>query len=175
MSRTNPYKKKRRRVNKTLLVFGEGLGEEMFLKHLKKLYSFNNGIAITIKKGKGGSARNIVVDASKTSGDFDKKIVVLDNDKPKKEMLEARREAKKRKIKLIENTPCLEFILLSVFNKEPKEKLSLYYKHKFESKYIKKKKRTNLKEYDKIFPKKILDSGRLKIPSLHKLILIMEA
>ena len=34
MSRTNPYKKKRRHANKTLLIFGEGMNEEVFLKHL---------------------------------------------------------------------------------------------------------------------------------------------
>ncbi len=174
MSRTNPYKKKRRQASKTLLIFGEGLGEEMFLKHLKKLYSFNSGIAVTIKKGKGGNAKNIIIDASKIFGAFDRVIVVIDNDKSKMEMVSARQEAKKRKIKLIENTPCLEFLLLSIIDKKPKGKDSVWCKQRFESIYMAKKKRRETDEYDKLFPEKLLNSRRLKIAELNKLILIME-
>ncbi|MFH1412945.1 MAG: RloB domain-containing protein [bacterium] len=174
MSRTNPYKKKRRYANKTLLVFGEGLGEEIFLKHLRKIYSFNSGVAVTIKKGRGGNAQNIVIDASKIIGAFDRKIVVLDNDKPKIEMIKARQEAKKRKIELIENTPCLEFLLISIINKKPRGKNSLWCKQKFESEYLSKKKRIELNEYNRLFPEKLLDSKRLNIPDLGKFISIME-
>jgi len=145
MSRTNPYKKKKRQANRTLLVFGEGLGEKMFLRHLKKLYNFNSGV----------------------------RIVVLDNDKPK-EMIKARQEAKKRKIKLIENTPCLESLLLSIVDKKPIEKESSWCKKRFELKYIEKKKRGESDEYDKLFSKKLLNARRLKIIELNKLILIME-
>jgi len=173
MSRTNPYKKKKRQANRTLLVFGEGLGEKMFLRHLKKLYNFNSGVAVTIKKGNGGCAQNIIIDTSKTFGAFDKRIVVLDNDKPK-EMIKARQEAKKRKIKLIENTPCLESLLLSIVDKKPIEKESSWCKKRFELKYIEKKKRGESDEYDKLFSKKLLNARRLKIIELNKLILIME-
>jgi len=38
-------------------------------------------------------------------GAFDRKIVVLDNDKTKMEMVKAKQEAKNRSIELIENTP----------------------------------------------------------------------
>jgi len=44
MSRTNPYKKKRHVAERTLLVFGEGLSEEILLKHLKSLYSYNSNV-----------------------------------------------------------------------------------------------------------------------------------
>jgi len=39
MSRTNPFKKKRRAAKTTMLVYGEGQAEEMFLKHLRSLYA----------------------------------------------------------------------------------------------------------------------------------------
>ena len=174
MSRTNPYKKKKRRAKRTLLIFGEGFGEEMFLKHLRKLYSHNSGVAIDIKKGKGGNARNIVIDAGKIPGAFDKKVVVLDNDKPKTEMAKSREEAKDKNIELLENTPCLEYLLLSILDKRSSRKESNWCKHKFESEYISKKKRGEPSEYDKLFPKKLLDSKRSIIPELDKLISIME-
>ena len=105
MSRTNPYKKKRRQASRTLLIFGEGLGEEMFLKHLKGLYSRNSDVAITVRKGRGGTADGIVIDAAKVPGAFNRKVVVLDNDKSRSEMKKARAEADKRKIELIEKPP----------------------------------------------------------------------
>jgi hypothetical protein len=174
MSRTNPYKKKRRQASKTLLVFGEGFGEEIFLKHLKSLYSYKSNVAITVKKGKGGDAQNIVIDADRIPGAFDRKIVVLDNDKTKTEMTKARQEAKNRGIELVENTPCLESLLITILDKKPSGKNSAGCKGEFESKYIDKKKRGESSEYIKLFPKKLLDAKRSEILELNKLILIME-
>lgn len=176
MSRTNPYKQKRRHASKTLLLFGEGFNEEMFLKYLRSQYTRDRGIAVTIKKGKGGTADGIVIEAAKMPGAFDRKIVILDNDKPKTEMEKARREAKNRNIELIENTPCLEFLLLSIMNseKKPTGKNSVWCKNEFESKYLKKQKRGEPDEYAKLFPKDLLDKQRSKIEELNKLIAILE-
>lgn len=174
MSRTNPYKKKKRQASKTLLVFGEGFNEEMFLKHLRSLYSYKSNVAITVKKGKGGDAQNIVIDADKTLGSYDRKIVILDNDKSKPEMLKARQEAKNRNIELIENTPCLEYLLVSILDKKPSGKASAWCKGEFEGKYLDKKKRGEPSEYAKLFPKKLLDIKRSKILELNKLVSIME-
>lgn len=174
MSRTNPYKKKKRQASKTLLLFGEGFGEEMFLKHLKSLYlSRDSGISIKIYNGKGGTPYNIIIDADRT-GAYDRKIVILDNDKMKTEMAKARQEAINRSIELIENTPCLEHLLISILDKKPNGKNSNWCKDEFESKYIDKKKRGEPSEYIKLFPKKLLDIQRLKILELNNLILIME-
>lgn len=174
MSKTNPYKKKRRQASTLILFFGEGFGEEMFLKHLRKIYSFNSGIAVTVRKGKGGCPENIVIDAIKVPGAFDKKIVLLDNDKPEAEMTRARQTAKENKIEMIENTPCLEFLLLSILDGSPKEKTGDKCKKEFESKYLEKQKRSEASKYEELFPKRLLDIKRLKMPELEKLISIME-
>ena len=173
MSRSNPLKKKRRQANKTLLVLGEGLGEEMFLKHLKSLY-YIVGVAITIRKGKGGTPNEVVTSAYKIPGAFDRKIVIIDNDKAKAEMQKARNEAKRRGIELLENTPCLEWLLLSILDEKIEGDNSEWCKGKFESKYIDKKKRSEPAEYVKLFPKNILDNKRTKIKELGDLISIME-
>jgi len=176
MSRTNPYKKKRRVASRTLLMYGEGLGEEIFLKYLKGLYARDSGVAITIRNGKGGNAVNIIIDASNMPGDFDKRVVVLDNDKGGTEMQQARQEATNRGVELIENTPCLEAVLLAVLNdgKNYSDKQSAWCKQKFQSDYLDKKKRTELSEYDKVFPKTLLDKQRAKIHELEKIIFTME-
>lgn len=173
MSRSNPLKKKKRQANKTLLVLGEGLGEEMFLKHLKSLY-YVVGVAITIRKGKGGTPNDVVTSAYKTPGAFDRKIVIIDNDKSRTEMQKARTEAKRRGIELFENTPCLEGLLLIVLDKKIEGHNSEWCKNKFESEYIDKKKRVEPVEYIKLFPKKLLDDKRNKIKELSNLISIME-
>ncbi len=174
MSRTNPFKKKKRHANRTLLIFGEGFSEEIFLKHLRSLYSYQSNVAIMIKKGKGGDARNIIIDAAKVPGAFDRIIVVLDNDKPTTEMIRARKEADKRYIELIENTPCLEYLFLSIFNERPDGKNSQWCKDEFESKYLEKKKRGEPSEYMRLFPKELLDDMRLRVLELDILISIME-
>jgi hypothetical protein len=61
-------------------VFGEGLCEEVFLKHLKKLYSYNSNVAITVRRGKGGTPADVVIDSDKIPGDYETRVVVVDND-----------------------------------------------------------------------------------------------
>lgn len=176
MSRTNPYKKKRRSANKTILIYGEGLSEEIVLKYLRGLYSRNRDIAITIRRGRGGTAYSLVIQADKTQGAFDRRIVVLDNDKSKSEMQKARQEAEKRKIELFEHTPCLESVLLSILHKKQsfKNKSSSWCKQEFESKYLDRKNRGELDEYTKLFPKNLLDKQSSKVSELKKLINLME-
>lgn len=173
MSRTNPYKLKRRHANKTLLVFGEGFSEEIFLKYLKSTYSFNKNVAITIKRGKGGTPYNVVLDANKIPGAFDRRIVIIDNDKPKTEIQKARSIAKEKNIELIENTPCLESLFINILDKKYNQN-SNWFKHEFESKYLDRKKRDELDEYIKLFPKKLLEKKKADIIELKKLISIME-
>lgn len=175
MSRTNPYKLKRRAAQKTLLIYGEGLSEEMFIKHLRSIYAYNSNVAVTVRKGKGGTADRIVIDAG-NAGDYDRKVVLLDNDKGAKEMAAARAEAKKRGIELIENCPCLEATLLSILNKGAsyKDKPSSWCKGQFESNYIEKKKRSEPSEYVKIFPKTLLETHRKKVVILGRIIAVLE-
>lgn len=176
MSRTNPYKKKRRSANRTLLMYGEGFCEEVFLKYLRGTYSYGSGVAVTIRNGKGGGAIEVIIDASKEPGDFGRRVVILDNDKSVQEMSKARSEAESRKIELLENTPCLEALLLAIlrkgvsFSNKPPD----WCKSEFESNYLDKHKRTEIEEYQKVFPKKMLEKRRKDVPILNQLILIME-
>jgi hypothetical protein len=176
MSRSNPYKKKIRAAKKTILIYGEGQSEEIFLKHLRKLFAKNSGVALTIKKGKGGTPKGVVEIAIKYSGDFDRRIVVIDNDKSKTEMMAARNLAEEHKVALIENTPCLEGLLLSILdtNATFKSKTSAWCKSEFEKKYISKKQRTEIYRYDELFTIKKIEDKRKTITELNEIITIME-
>lgn len=176
MLRTNPYKKKRRVAKRTLLMYGEGLGEEIFLKHLRGMYAYNSGTKVKIRNGKGGTPRDVIIGAANEIGGYNKRIVVIDNDKGKQEMENARKEAKTRNIELVEHSPCLEAMLLSILNdgKSFSDKTSSWCKKEFQCKYIEKKKRSELCEYKKTFPKKLLDKQRIKLVELNVLISSME-
>lgn len=176
MSRTNPYKKKRRSASRTLLMYGEGLGEEMFLKHLRGLYSRDSGVAVTIRNGKGGTATNIITNAVNEPGAFDRRMVILDNDKSEQEMNQARVEARRQGVELLENSPCLEATLLAILRpgQNFSGQTSTWCKREFESNYLDKKKRTEIAEYGKIFPKAMVDTQRANVPALNTIISLME-
>ncbi|MDE2188431.1 MAG: hypothetical protein KGJ35_01740 [Patescibacteria group bacterium] len=176
MSRTNPLKKKRRAASRTLLMYGEGFEDETFLKYLKRLYSRDSGVGVTIRNGKGGHPADVVINAANQPGEFSQRIVILDNDASEADMNLARQEAKKRNITLLENTPCLEALLLAILNdgKSYADKQSAWCKKEFESNHLDSKKRTEIREYEKIFPQTLLNTVRPKIPGLNEIILLME-
>jgi len=119
-------------------MYGEGLGEEIFLKYLRSLYAYNSGVSVTIRNGKGGNSKNIVINAINEPGDFERRIVILDNDKSQMEMTDALEEAKKRGVEILENSPCLEATLLLIFRpgKNFSTKKSSWCKSEFESNYF---------------------------------------
>lgn len=176
MSRTNPNKKKPRAAQKTLLMYGEGLGEEMLLSHLRRLYNRDSGVSVTIGNGKGGTPKSVVISAANKIGSFDHRVVIVDNDKNDEEMNGARSEAKNREIILIEHSPCLEALLLSILcnGQSFSNRDSVWCKKEFESNYIGKKKRKEKTEYERVFPKTLLNEGRQGIKELNQLISFME-
>lgn len=175
MLRSNLHQKKRR-ARKTRLLFGEGLDEEMFLRHLKSLYARDIGVQIKICRGRGGSADGIVADADRLPGAYDTRIVILDCDKSRIEMDRARDAAKIRNIILLENNPCLESMLLAILN-DGKIKTGMnsdWCKREFESHYMTRKKRNELQEYKKVFSKSLLDRQRRNVAELDNLISIIQ-
>lgn len=148
----------------------------MFLKHLHSLYADKSGVAVKIRNGNGGSPKRLVAKARREPGDFEKRIVILDNDKSPKEMLEARAEATKIGVAILENTPCLEATLLSILNPNQNfsAKKSKWYKKEFEKNYISPQKRTEPEEYKKIFAKKTLDQQQKRVSELKRLINLIQ-
>lgn len=176
MSRTNPYKKRRRSAHKTRLIYCEGLEDFVVIKYLRGLYSQDSGISCKVLRGKGGSADGIVAQASSVQGAYDDRRVVLDNDKPKAEMTKARQIARQKGIKIIELRPCIEALLLSIL--EPRKKIhaksSSWCKKEFESRYISDRQRSNIKRLESLLPKYLLDTRREGNEALNKIIKLFE-
>ncbi|MFA5387432.1 MAG: RloB domain-containing protein [Candidatus Paceibacterota bacterium] len=168
--------KKNRSLKSTFLIVGEGSHEVFFLKYLRHLYLREGIVWTKIIDGKGGTADGIVDYAGRILGDYHKRIVLLDNDKKKIEMSKARKKAVEKNINLIENTPCLESLLLSVLNNGEsfENKRSRWCKKEFECKYLDKRSRQEICEFEKKISKSLLNKQRLIIPKLDKLISIFE-
>jgi len=159
-----------------MLVYGEGVCEEVFVKHIKGLYGQNSGISIKVRNGKGGDPLSVVQNALREPGSYDHVVVIIDNDKPESEMSSARATAKGRGLLLIEHTPCLEAVLLSILNSGTSyaRKTSPWCKSKFESEHIDKQKRREFHMYERVFPKELLDQQRKKVVELDRIIRIIE-
>lgn len=172
MSRSNPYKQKRRQAKQSILVYVEGLHEENFLKHLRSLFTRESGKNIKIVRGSGGSADTLISHVIREIGDYDKRMIIFDNDKPRVEMDNARKKAKKNNITIIENTPCLEALLLTILNPgiEYNRKSSSWCKKTFQQDYIDYRSRPDNQTYLKIFPKKLLEDRRVDIIILDKIL-----
>lgn len=175
MSRSNPGKKKQRSAQKTFLVCGEGMNEVIFLKYLKSVYNQNSGAFIKIIDGKGSTPEKIILSANNEPGDFSKRVAVLDNDKSEQEMEKAYKVAQKHSIQVIQNSPCLEATLLNILcSKDFSSQTSKFCKREFQDKYLEKKKRSHLKEYQKLFPKSCLENCQKRIPELKEIINLMK-
>ncbi len=103
-----------KRIQKTLLIVGEGPSEWAFLKHMQSIYdSRENGQKVTIHASNGKSPENIVNTAIRFRGEFNKKVVFIDSDIALTNKV--RREIKSKRIEVIYSQPiCLEGMLLSM-------------------------------------------------------------
>ena len=161
----------------TKLVGSEGVHDKTFLDLLKCYYlPKKSSLRVEIKKGHGKAQTEIVRDVVRNPGAYDKKMAVMDNDKPSSEMALADELAEANNVVVMRNTPCIEGVLIRIL--EPKKKLggmsSQQLKDYFEEHYIPEKKRTDLVTYKKVFPKELLDEARKREPELDAMIKVME-
>lgn len=163
-------RRKRKVVRKTLLIVGEGMHEEFFLKHLKSIYEDTEEIRVKVQKANGGSALSVLGYASRISAGYDSVLVVIDNDRGETEARKASELAKRCNIELILNTPCLEATLLRILDHKLPKSGSVNHKNLFEEFYLPRSKRAFSSEYDRLFPKSTLEKQRKKIDSIERII-----
>ncbi len=176
MSRSNPYKLKPSRPKKTILAYGEGVTEKVFLDHIKVVYvKRNSGIAVKVSYGKGGTPECIMKKAIKLkeSRGYDFGFVQIDADKKCSQKLE--KEVELKSIEIIKSIPCIEGLLLSIlessFYKDSMN--SKKCKHIFQKKYLRRKKRLDEEFCKKFLTKEKLEKGRKKSGELNRIIQIM--
>jgi len=171
MSKSNPFKKKRREAKKTALLYCEGIDEKTFLSYLKMLFAKDSGVFVTIKENHGGEANGVLNGVLKQDL-RDWTVCMYDIDTGFD--VDLKREVEEKGILCLENDPCLEVFLLNILE----TKNYLHYKNQksgdckkiFETKYLSNKKRKDKSNYKKIFPKELLIKRAKDIKNLKTLI-----
>lgn len=154
----------------TVLAFGEGEREKIFLRHISACYRRTNMVTVIVSSAGGGSPQYILDQAIRyrNGQKRDVEFILLDT-KPDWpiEMIDI---AKVEDIKLLGSAPCVESFLLEILElKSPDTK----YKDYFESLCLNQK--FDEDECRRLFPKAVLNSAREKIPMLNEIISMIES
>jgi hypothetical protein len=163
-------------VKRTLLIVVEGDHDYRFLMHLKKLYLNTDSTHLKVVIGHGGSASTLVERTIRESWNksFDKKITFLDADFA--DLQNVKNRAKEHDITIIASVPCcLECLLLGVVDQrlkkikncaDCKSKLKKHLNRKDES-------CLTLQEFERHFPKNVIENKRHSIEVLDRLIIAL--
>lgn len=176
MSRTNPFVRKPRKANRTVLAIGEGKTEGAFLRFLKKRYcKIDNGIAVKIIDARGGDPRCVIDYAIKQTqnAEYDCVFVLLDADRPCPDT--HKKKARKKNIELIWCRPCIESLLLQILEPgfDGSTKTAVNCKQLFETKYLDKKAKLEPENYEALFGLELLERRRSEISELNNIIKFM--
>lgn len=154
----------------TVLVVAEGYCDKAFVDYLKTLYIVRNcGVTVKVKNARGKGSNNVVNHAICIREGYDIKVAFYDNDVELH--TDIRRKAGRKRIRLIESSPCLEGLLLKILGRNVPHN-SPECKSTFLNK-LEGKDPTNLESYS-IITKNILDEKRHAIPELDDLLKALE-
>lgn len=165
-----------RRTLIPVLVYCEGLHDQIFIRHLMQVYRAPDSLYyFDIKHGDGGSPKSLVEKALKMPGQYQERIVVFDNDRGINDLDAAEKAAKGKQVSLSYFDPSLEFVLLRIIepHKDHSGKSTDDLKKYFHDNHINNRNRGNIDSY-KIFSKELLDSSRKVISDLHEKICYLE-
>jgi len=167
-----PRARPQRVVRRTLLVVGEGLAEEVFLRHLKALYVERGHKTVTIKnaKGKGGGHVLTYTAGQSKAAEYDQVAALLDTDADWND--QRRAQANRQRILVFESTPCLEALLLAIAgHRAPADTLSCkrafrqHFGHEAHTEAL----------YPVHWPRQVLDAAAGRIDLLQRLIRLLIA
>jgi len=167
----------------SILLFGEGKTEGIFLSHIKNLYAKKRNQKIKVSYGQGGSPDSIVnymIRSKLQLAYYDKSILFIDEDvKIKKSIL---KKIKKWDIDCVCSQPkCIEGMILVILGKLPKGGIHASSKDlkrhcrkilgaKDHSDFLKKLSR----QINSLLPKELLDEARASNNALDEVIKFVE-
>lgn len=170
-------KQARRTIREPRLVYGEGGDDATWLKYVKSLlYSRSYNFVISINNGNGGSPVEVVRSMMKLTG-FDQYVdrhVLFDSDR--EEVEEAVELARKNSITPIISRGCLEAELLAIAGKGvviPKCGNSMNTR-RIKQKFIEECGGHGERNYERYFPKQLLDRARTDNEWLDKIMCLFE-
>jgi len=170
--------------SKSILLFGEGKTEAVFLAYLCQLYR-SPGIITKVEHGRGGSDRTVVLAAIKIArlADYSGVLVLLDSDRADEPVPAEWCEEHQLFIK--RSSPCLEALLLEILGDRKFPKLrngaraSAQCKSHFQTAYLGTDRSGQVlgrlkNGLQARFPKELLDDARLRIPIFGEIIAAIE-
>lgn len=161
------------RARTAVLAVGEGKAELVLLRHLKMLYLPRGcGISLRVQGGFGKGGRGVIDYAERigTGADFDRRIVLLDNDSHWDD--EQRARAVQAGFDVVESAPCLEAWLLSIHG-ERRVRDSRQCKREFARRFGCDAHHETV--YAKHFDRKRLDGARSQVATLARLLDLLGA
>lgn len=167
-----PIEKKSQKI--TVLAFGEGEDEKIFLRHLDKCYCRKDKVTVASSSAGGGGPMNVVKKAVQYRRGIkrDSEFVVLDTDIPWSD--EMKKYAREQDLELIGNEPCLEAFFLDILASEHPwksantAKCKEYFAEHCKGGYF------DEDECIRLFSKGLLNSARTRVPALDRMIELIE-
>ena len=151
MSRSNPYKQKRREARATAQIVVEGFTEDAFCRYLKSVFARDCGISVEVHNARGGSPEDVVRSALKRRG-FDRTLILYDTDLTLAERWAAKSRSAGHEV--VASSPCIEALFLDILGQRAPADTSDC-KRAF-SKHMTDQQKCDYRQYGKVFPVKLL-------------------
>lgn len=163
----------------SIILYGEGKTEAVFLRHLCCLYQRDITARVKTSAGQGGSPKQIATRLIKelSLASYDRSLLLIDEDLPTSDI--PRSWLSKHRITLVCSTPrCLEGLLLTLLNDPPPARQrhqSERWKRHFHKNHLKTDRRAEIvsklaKHCPSLFPRKLIDSRRDTCPPLAEIL-----
>lgn len=160
------------RTKRTRLIYCEGAADKAFLECLKSIYA-SEDCNVDIKPGSGGDQVSLAETAVRVGSFYEDKYLKIDGDRDSdwtsSVYTSAEDFGEQNDLIILKSMPMLEKLLVNIL--EPNKSLrDSQWKSYFERKYISVSKRTDEREYKRIFTKDILEEAKTRLPELQSLI-----
>jgi len=164
----------------SILLFGEGKTDAIFLNHIKTLYAGRTRARVKIDAGQGGGPRQIASRLIKKHldiGAYDRSLLLIDEDMPVEEIPAA--WLRNHKITVITNAPmCLEGLFLTLLDDLPppsERRLSRNWKRRFQQRHLNTDRDSEIvnrlrKKCADLFPFDLIERQRASNPVLRGLL-----
>lgn len=165
---------------KSIVLFGEGKTDAVFLGHLRSMYAEPSRMRVLVDAGQGGGPKQVATRLIKKHlalGAYDRSLLLIDEDLPTDEIPAT--WLRKHKITVAASGPrCLEGILLTLLDDLPPKKvrhLSNAWKQRFWRNHLGTDRDSGIldrfkKKCPELFPKELIEARMNEIPALRKIV-----
>lgn len=164
----------------SILLFGEGKTEAVFLSHLRSLYAPEIRARVLVDAGQGGSPRQLaerMISKHLDLGSYDRSLLLLDADVPTHDIPAT--WLRKHGIRVVFSAPlCLEGMFLTLLDDPPPAKerhLSRNWKQRFRRNHLGTDRDSEIlyrlkRKCPELFPRTLMDARNDGIPTLRELL-----